>query len=184
MSVAIDPVHWQVARWLLAGVFAAGFWHKLRTREIFVVVVRDYRILPAGTAPFAATLILLLEGLVLVGLISGMGLRTTAVLAALLLCVYGVAIAVNLVRGRRSIDCGCFGAAGDASGRHRLSAWLLVRNAALIGVTGLVLAPVSARELVWLDTVAIVPGVVAATLIYFTADQLLANRSILGSMTQ
>jgi hypothetical protein len=60
----------------------------------------------------------------------------------------------------------------------------LVRNAALIGVTGLVLAPVSARELVWLDTVAIVPGVVAATLIYFTADQLLANRSILGSMTQ
>jgi hypothetical protein len=173
-----------VARWLLAGAFAAGLWHKLRTREIFVVVVRDYRVLPAGIAPFVATLILLLEGLVLVGLTSGMGLRTASMLAALLLGVYGAAIAINLVRGRRSIDCGCLGTAGDASGRNRLSGWLLVRNAVLIGIAGLVLAPVSDRELVWLDMVAIVPGVVAAMLIYFAADQLLANRPILDSMMQ
>lgn len=185
MTVTVDPLYWHVARWLLAGVFVAGLAHKLRSPKNFIVVVRDYRIVPAGLAPFVAAMIMSLEGLVLVGLISGTGLRTSALLAAGLLAVYWLAMAFNLARGRNDIDCGCFGpAAGRASARQRLSGWLLARNAVLIGVAGLVLAPVSGRELIWLDMAGVVPGVIAATMIYFAADQLIANRSLVDDLVQ
>jgi hypothetical protein len=184
MPVAVDPFFWQVARWLLAGVFAAALWHKWRGRREFAAVVDDYRLLPAGTAPIAAALIMLLEGLVFVGLTSGIGLRPAAMLAISLLFAYFLAITVNLLRGRRDMDCGCLGPAGGAAGRHRLSGWLLVRNALLIGVAVMLLAPTTGRDLLWLDLASIVPGASVGLLIYFTADQLIANRPILESLLQ
>ncbi|MEX2126136.1 MAG: MauE/DoxX family redox-associated membrane protein [Woeseia sp.] len=182
MPVAVDPFFWQVARWLLAGVFAVALWHKLRARSEFVTVVGDYRLMPAGIVPFAARSIMLLEGLVLVGLTSGVGVRPAAVLALSLLGLYWFAIAVNLARGRRDIDCGCLGPSGRDSVRHRLSGWLLLRNGVLVGIAGLMLAPLSGRDLLWLDSVTIVPGVIVSVLLYFTTDRLIANRPILEDM--
>lgn len=181
MTDPVDPFFWQVARWLIAGVFAAGLWHKLRDPRAFAAVVDDYRLLPRGTAVFAAGLVVLLEGLVLAGLILRASARPAATMAIALLGVYGLAIAVNLARGRRDIDCGCLGPA-DHSGRHRLSGWLLARNAVLACVAVVILAPASGRELLWLDATGIAAGVVVGLLLCFTMDRLLANRSILDSL--
>ena len=51
---------------------------------------------------------------------------TGSLMAALLLCLYTGAIAVNLGRGRTAIDCGCGGQATPLSG------WLLTRNGLLL----------------------------------------------------
>lgn len=182
MRITIDPLFWQVARWLLAAVFAAALWHKLRQPREFVRVIRDYRLLPGRLAPPAAASSMALEGLVMVGLASGLFMRPVAMLAIALLGIYFSAIGANLLRGRVDIDCGCMGPAAGTQSVRRLSGWLLFRNAILIGIAGLLLAPVSGRDLLWLDLATVVPGVLVASLLYFTADQLMANRPILESM--
>jgi hypothetical protein len=184
MAGPIDPLFWQVARWLLFGVFAVALWHKLRARESFIVVVDDYRLLPRKAASAAAATVMGLEALVLAGLCFDVSVRPAAILAVVLLGIYASAIAVNLLRGRRDIDCGCMGPAGGSQDRHRLSEWLLLRNAALIGLGAVVLLPVSGRELLWLDAAGIVTGAAVALLIYCTSDQLLANRPLLDRMLQ
>lgn len=184
MAGPVDPLFWQVARWLLFGVFAAALWHKLRARESFAVVVDDYRLLPRKAAPIAAVTVMGLEALVLAGLCFGVAARPAATLAIVLLGIYASAIAVNLVRGRRDIDCGCMGPAGGSQDRHRLSAWLLVRNIALIAIGAVVMLPTSGRELLWLDTAGIGAGAAVGLLVYFTSDQLLANRPLLDRMLQ
>ena len=59
------------------------------------------------------------EALVIVGLIVPATRPAAAMLAFALLAIYGVAIAINLVRGNRRIDCGCGGAGQGLS-------WFLV----------------------------------------------------------
>jgi hypothetical protein len=95
------------------------------------------------------------------------------VAAAMLLVVYAVAIGVNLLRGRRDIDCGC---AGPAS--RRPIAWSLVaRNVVLaaIGLAGLM--PLHARPLHWVDGVTLLATTIAASALYVAADGLLALRA-------
>lgn len=184
MTGPVDPLFWQVARWLLFGVFAAALWHKLRARESFTVVVDDYRLLPRKVAPIAAVTVMGLEALVLAGLCFVVTARPAAILAIVLLGIYASAIGINLIRGRRDIDCGCMGPAGGSQDRHRLSPWLLVRNIALIALGAVVMLPTSGRELFWLDTAGIGAGAALALLIYFTSDQLLANRPLLDRMLQ
>lgn len=184
MTGPVDPLFWQVARWLLFGIFAVALWHKLRARDAFIVIVDDYRLLPRQAAPVAAVAIMGLEALVLAGLCTTASVRAAAMLAMVLLAVYGSAIGINLVRGRRDIDCGCTGPAGGSQGLHRLSGWLLVRNAALIALGAVVVMPVSGRELLWLDTAGIAAGAVVALVLYLTMDQLTANRPLLDRMLQ
>lgn len=180
----VDPLFWHVARWLLFGVFAAGLWHKVRAREAFGAIVDDYRLLPRRMVPAAAVAVVTLEVLVLAGLLFVETARPAAGLAVVLLAVYALAIVINFARGRRDIDCGCLGPAGGGHGRHRLSPWLPLRNVALIACSAVVFAPVSAREILWFDIVGISAGAAVALLVYFTADQLLANRPMLEQMLQ
>jgi hypothetical protein len=184
MAGPVDPLFWHVARWLLFGVFAAALWHKLRAREAFAAIVDDYRLLPRRMVPAAAVAVVTLEVLVLTGLLFVATARPAAGLAVLLLVGYALAIVINLARGRRDIDCGCMGPTGGTDGRHRLSRWLPLRNVALIACGAVIVTPVSARELLWFDIVGISAGAAVALLVYFTADQLLANRPMLERMLQ
>jgi hypothetical protein len=93
------------------------------------------------------------------------------VLALALLATYTLAIAANLARGRRDIDCGCFGPAA----RQPLSAALVARNAALLGVAVLALLPVQARALHPADALSIAGAVGFGALVFASANALLAN---------
>ena len=55
-------------------------------------------------------------------------LATAALFAMALFIVFGAAIAINLLRGRRKISCGCF--AGDDE--SEISWWLVARNTVLV----------------------------------------------------
>lgn len=175
MMLEFDPFYWHVVRWLMASLFAVAVAHKLTSVATFEGVVRNYGLLPAAMAPFASRLIIVLEATVVLGLVSGLWLPGAAGLAIALLTIYGAGMAINLSLGRRDIDCGCFGPAGNAGSRHALSGWLLLRNLLLIAVTVFLFIPVTARDLTALDLATIVAATVAGLVIYSAADQLIAN---------
>ncbi len=175
MDLHLDPLYWHALRWLIAGIFAMAVLHKLSAIPAFEEVVRDYRVLPAGMAPFAARLIVLLEAGVVLGLATGIGAKAAAGVGSGLLAAYWTGMAINLARGRRDIDCGCFGPAGTGRDAHTLSGWLLLRNAVLIALAVLLLLPVAPRELVWLDLTTIAAAATAGIILYSAADQIMAN---------
>jgi hypothetical protein len=91
--------------------------------------------------------------------------------AIVLLALYGAAIAVNLRRGRREIDCGC----GGPATRQPLSGWLLLRNAVLAAAAGAALLPIAPRELGTFDRFTIAAAIGVLYLLYVATNALLAH---------
>jgi Methylamine utilisation protein MauE len=147
--MSIDPSIALAARLLGALVFAAAIRGKIVHREELAGVVANYRLLPARLAPLAAWTIVALECLVALSLISGEELAAGAVLAGALLGCFALAMGINLRRGRREIDCGCF----QSGLRQRLSGLLVVRNLVLAALLIPLLAARtgSASLLQWVD---------------------------------
>lgn len=97
------------AAWVtLAAVFALALPGKLRDFAAFAATVANYRIVPAAAGSTVAAAVLAAEIVVVAGLVLPASRAAAAGLAAFLLVMFTVAIAVNLRRGRRTIDCGCF----------------------------------------------------------------------------
>jgi len=116
----MEPFVVLLVRAVLAALFATAAITKLRDRRRFDGIVLDYRLLPPRTALRLAAPLPWLELLLAIGLLAGISLAGFA--AALLLSLYGAAMAINLARGRRLIDCG----------------WLVLRNAVLAAAALLV----------------------------------------------
>jgi hypothetical protein len=167
----LDPAFGSAASAALALVFAQAAWHKLRDLRAFALAVAAYELMPAPLAPLAAAQLLVAE-LSLVGMLLLPAARPGAALAALsLLALYSAAIAVNLARGRRDIDCGCTGPAL----RQPLSGWLLARNAALGALALCAALPAAARGLAAVDALPIAGGSAAFFALTLAANQLAAN---------
>lgn len=131
--MAYEPVITAYAQVLLLIVFGAAGWSKLRSPEAFEGVVYNFRILPERAAGPFARLLPLAELAVAVGLILPVTRMAAATVALALLAVFCVAIVVNLIRGRREIDCGCF----RSTLKQHLSGGLILRNGLLAGLAGL-----------------------------------------------
>lgn len=88
-------------------VFVTAGAQKLRHRAILSGVIANYRLLPAALVAPAAAVLAPLE--IVLGLLLLFGVaRPFAPLAGLgLLGLFAAAMAINIVRGRREIDCGC-----------------------------------------------------------------------------
>lgn len=107
-------------------VFATAALAKLRHRDLLPGVVANYRLLPDPLVAPVAFLLPFAELAIGAGLLAG-GQRPAVVAAAGMLWIFAGAMAINIVRGRSHIDCGC----GRSQLRQPLS-WLLVgRNLAL-----------------------------------------------------
>ena len=96
----------------------------------FEQVVRSYALLPDSLAPVVARVLPMLElvlgsTLLIVGP-NGIATALTSFVAATLFVVFAAAIAINLLRGRRDLSCGCWGLT-----QNRLHAGLVVRNGLL-----------------------------------------------------
>lgn len=88
--------------------------------------VRAYEILPASWARWVSRVLPPLEIGAGLTFAAGISPRLTGVVLAALLAAFSFGVAVNLRRGRRTIDCGCF---GSRSGRG-ISWTIVLRNAA------------------------------------------------------
>jgi hypothetical protein len=177
--LALDPALDAALRGPLALLLAAAALHKLRGPAAFRSALAEYRVLPAALAAPAAALVPAAEAAAAVALTApllgaGPALRAGGpLLAAALLALYAAAIAWNLGRGRRDLDCGCLGPAQ----RQPLSGWLVARNLALVVGALACLLPASARPLVWLDGVTAAAATALAALVWSAGHQALANAS-------
>jgi hypothetical protein len=147
--MTVDPSIAISGRLLGSLVFAAAVSGKIRHRHELAGVVANYRLLPGRLAAPAAWMIVILETLVVLSLATGLGLAAGAALGIGLLAGFALAMAVNLARGRREIDCGCF----QSGLRQRLSALLVARNLllAILLTPLLTAATAGAAALQWVD---------------------------------
>lgn len=113
-----------VLRVFLGTLFLSTGMSKWKKMQEHIAIVKEYRILPASSIPLFVRAEIAVELLTGVLLFLGMFQTFGASLASLLLILYSFAIALNLIRGRREISCGCGGVAGN----HRISWLLVVRN--------------------------------------------------------
>ena len=167
----VDPAIPLVIVLSLALLWFVAAAQKLRGFAVFVTVLSDYRLVPHGTTRACAGAVIGLElGLGVCLLIPV--LRNPALAgSALLLAFYAVAIGVNLLRGRRFIDCGCMGPVGQQS----LSGALVARNLSLACLALAAMLPAQGRALIWFDAVAVTAAVCAAALLYSAINRLIAR---------
>lgn len=172
MALTLDPTLPHMGAAFLAIVLLSGGWQKLRNFDTFAMALEQYRLLPASLAPAAAGAVLAAElaaGMLLLPIATR---ATGAALALLVLVLVTAAVALNLLRGRRAIDCGC----GGPEGSQHLS-WALVLRNGLLGLSvGLAVATETPRTLVWLDGITVLLGTLALYGLYAAANQLMANQ--------
>jgi len=171
MNAALDPAARLVLRGLLSAILGWAAWHKLRDVGAFRAAVEAYELAPPLWAvPIGAALIAA-ELAIAVGLWLPRVGSAAAMAAAALLLLYGTAIAINLARGRRDLDCGCAGPAGELP----ISSALVARNLVLAALAAASALPGAARPWHWLDAVTVAAGVIALAALYAVVDGLLAN---------
>ena len=176
--ITLDPVVGWTLRLGLALLFAGAAGHKLRAPGEFVAAVRVYRLVPRLVVVPVAALLVLGEATAAVSLLGPSSYRHGAALAAGLLALYAGAIAVNLARGRRDLDCGCAG----PGGRRAVSASLVVRNLVLIVAACLLLGPADGRAPTWLDVTTVLAATATLAALWAAAGQLDANRPALARL--
>ncbi len=170
-DAAIDPAVRLVLRGLISAVLAWAAWHKLRDVGGFRAAVEAYELVPPLWAvPIGAALIAAELGIA-VGLWLPRVGSIAALAAAALLLLYAVAIAVNLARGRRDLDCGCAGPAG----RQPISWALVARNLFLVIIAATAARPAAARQWQWVDGLTVAAALIALAALYAALDGLLAN---------
>jgi len=123
-----------ILRYLLAGLFIVAALQKIPHPKQFVEAVRAYQVLPRfAVAPFGILLPWVELGLGMMLLI-GWYTKPVAVLTGLLYAAFTLALGINLFRGRKNIDCGCFG----PKQKHRITPWLVARDIGLALAAGVV----------------------------------------------
>ncbi|CAG2152303.1 MauE/DoxX family redox-associated membrane protein [Cupriavidus numazuensis] len=171
----IDPVFLRTSQGAVAIVFGAAAVAKLLDLERFEQALGSYGLVPSMLVGPLALAIALLELAVAAALPVDAARQLAATTGLALLTVFFAAMAINLARGNRDIDCGCwaFGQKGDA--RARLSGWHLGRAALLAALLSPCLFEPSARGVVWVDYFTVAGSLAIAGGVFFAIDLLLAN---------
>lgn len=134
-------------RLFLGGLFVYASLHKLADPVSFSKLIYGYKMMPGWTINMFAILLPGVELIAGLFLIAGFLSRGSALVIALLLAVFIVAISYNLARGLE-FDCGCFSFAHSKKGA---AADLLVRDIILCAMALRVLVARSyAASLDWL----------------------------------
>ena len=169
MAPMIDPAIGTLLTGAFALLFASAAVHKARAPAHFAQVLRAYRVLPASLD--VSWGVPVLELAVAAALLLPAARTVAALSGAALLLVYALAMALNLKRGRRDLDCGC----GGAHERRPIGAWMVWRNVGLAGLLGVLCLPWDVRSLQAVDFLTVGAGVAVAALLYMSADRLLAR---------
>jgi len=168
-----DPVITHMVAAALAMLLLVGAWQKLRDQVAFRTALEAYDILPASRLSGAfAWLLPAAEVVAGIALVIDSTRALGVVLGAVLLTVVTAAVAVNLLRGRTDLGCGCGGIEDEQS----LSWALVARNGVLLALLAVVSIEPVARDLLWLDYLTVAAGACALYGLYAMINQLLANQ--------
>jgi len=117
-------------RLVIAVVFAVAGLAKIGDPAAFAADIHNFRLVPIPLENLVAMTLPWIELLAAVALVGGVRARSAAILTAILMAVFTVAVALAAIRGL-DIQCGCFGTA-DAT---RVGARKLVENTLLTAVS-------------------------------------------------
>ena len=167
----LDPDFGIMISVAMAALLLTAAWRKWRARADFAAALAAYSVLPHAALPLATRLTPALEVAVATGLLVRATRPTAAVFGCALMLAYAGAIAINLRRGRRDLDCGCAGPYD-----HRpIAPWMVARNLLLAAALGVVTVPSAERHLGLMDALTIGAGLASIALLYVAADQLLGK---------
>ena len=173
---------------LVASIVSIGFGlmfllasvHKLTGFGRFRTILGDYRVMPGILVPMAAAAVPVLEIVLGLGWLFANEPRVAGLVTTGLLGLYTSAIALNLLRGRVHISCGCgFGKA--ARGDEALSWGLVVRNAAVLVAALAATMPQSTRAIGVVDYVVLVAALLGVILLFTAGNQLIRNAAAIKS---
>ena len=173
-TTLLDPIAALALTLLIGWVLVEAGLHKLQDPVLTAANIDEYRLLPEGAGAWIARPLALVEIALAVLALLPLSRVPALVVAAALIAGYGVAITINLLRGRRDIDCGC-GGPGQA---QRLSVALPVRNALLVcaALAAAYSAPAPSHWSGWLFAMFCAA---AGALLHASVNGLLANRQLL-----
>ena len=155
--------------------------HKLTGLDDFQAAVRDYQIVPSRLVPLTARFLPIVELSLALGWLFVLQIhQVVAYASAGLFATYGLAMGVNVIRGRVHIGCGC-GFGGALQHEQHLSVGLVLRNVGLAIAALVVTLPGAQRELGAGEHVVLMGAVVVSALLYSTANQLFQNRVAIKS---
>lgn len=167
----IEQIFMSFSLCLLVVVFAAAGLAKIRAIDTLEGVIQNFRILPSQWSRPLSFVLPPAEIAVAAALTVPATRVYGAAAAAALLCVFTLAIAINLYRGRREIDCGCF----SSELKQTLSGWLVARNVVLTACAVFLIAVLANPDSVqttWSAWLLGAAGVGLSALLYLTAISL------------
>ena len=167
----MDPLVTAVIAFGFTVLFGTAAIMKLRDFSRFRSALREYALFPSSLAPLVSVMIVFSEIVLAVVWLLGLYRAPAAIASALLLGVYGIGMATNLVRARSYIDCGC----GRAE--QPLSWPLVARNVLYMSAALAVLIPASERSLGWFDMGLALFVLLILVVMERTATTLIANIS-------
>lgn len=165
----LDPVPSLMLALFGALLFGSAALHKARSLERFATTLARYRIPPISSHPMASYAICLLEFAACFALLWPRTRPVGAAIGAALLLAYAGALTINLLRGRRDLDCGC------GLRPTSIGGWMVIRNLSLAALLGLLFLPSSPRSLETGDYVTVAGGIIISVLLYLSAEMLFAR---------
>ena len=119
----------RVLRIILGALFLWAGLSKMPQIENFARIIDAFNLLPQILILPTAIILPYVEFLTGLSLLLGVKTRWSACVCLGLLCLFVIALGINIVRGVNDISCGCFG-----SGPDDTLSKALIRNIALIAV--------------------------------------------------
>lgn len=169
----IDPLLPLVISTALALLFFMAARHKLSDNRRFQAQLAAYQLVPEPLLGISAKALPWLEMSLVFMLLIPFTRPLAASVAATLLVVYALAMAVNLIRGRSEIDCGC----GDMP--QPLSYLLIARNSVLSAGALMLVLPVVERAITTTDLIFVALFTAVLATAYVMVELLVKNHSLL-----
>jgi hypothetical protein len=176
-AATLDPAIQLALRAAAALLFGSAAAHKLCNPAGFRDSLGAYGLLPEPLLMPSVVALIAAEAAIAIGCVLPASATPACLAGVLLLALYSTAIGINLVRGRRAIDCGC----GGPGGARPLRADLLARNAGIAALLCIATLAPSPRALVWLDAATIGCAIAMLALLYAAIDVAAANSARLLS---
>jgi hypothetical protein len=176
----LDPLVLKLVSLCFGLLFLLAAVHKLTGLERFRATLAAYQLLPGTLVTPVSIGVPVIEVLLGAAWLLAIDRVSIALASVALLAAYTLAIAINVLRGRIFIDCGC-GMASSAGRDQQLSWGLVVRNSLLIIAALAATLPTIDRVIGIVDYVTLVAGLLAIVLLYGAANQLLSNGAAIGT---
>ena len=174
----IDPLIAKAIALGMGFLFLTAAWHKFKSPTQFEASLLDYQLLPEWSIRPVALAIPVVELVIGTSWIFGWSIRQIAIVSALLLTSYTLAIAINVARGRVHIGCGCGAPSADSSDQP-ISMGLVLRNCLLIALALVSTLPLLDRPLGVTDFIVLAATMISSFLLYAAVTQLLTNSNVI-----